>query len=51
MSGIECERWTISISNGPSLTTSPAGRSFSVASESLCSSSLERTIAIVSIPP
>ena len=51
MSGIECERWISSSPKGPALTFSPAGSSFSGASESLCSSSFERTMAIVSRPP
>ena len=44
MSGIECERWISSSSNGPAFTLSPAGSSCSGASESLCSSSFERTM-------
>ncbi len=52
MSGIEWARWISSIPNGPRCTFSPASSSCSGAdSPSLCSSSLERTIAIVSRPP
>ena len=52
MSGIEWARWTSSSPNGPRCTFSPAGSSCSGAeSASLCSSSLERTIPIVSRPP
>ena len=52
MSGIEWARWTSSIPNGPRWTFSPGGSSCSGAeSPSLCSSSLERTMPIVSRPP
>ena len=52
MSGIEWARWTSSSSNGPAFTFSPAGSSCSGAlSPSLCSSSFERTMPIVSMPP
>ena len=49
-SGIECVRWMRSISNGPASTVSPIGSTSSGTSRSLCSSSLERAIAIVSWP-
>ena len=51
MSGIECARWTSSSSNGPSFTFFPAGSSSSGASFSRCSSSFERTMPTVSMPP
>ena len=50
-SGIECVMCTSSIVNGPSSTTSPSSTSLSSTSRSLCSSSLERAMAIVSAPP
>ena len=50
-SGIECDMWTSSIANGPALDLSPAGSSSSGTSRSLCSSSFERTMPIVSSPP
>ena len=50
-SGIECVMWTISIENGPSSSVSATSTSFSSTSRSLCSSSFERAIAIVSAPP
>ena len=50
-SGIECDMWIVSISNGPALTRSRGSRTSSGASRILCSSSFERTRPIVSGPP
>ena len=50
-SGIEWVMWTSSIENGPSSSVSAMSTSFSSMSRSLCSSSFERAIAIVSAPP
>ena len=49
-SGIECDMWIISISNGPARRRSPSSSTVSGASRSLCSSSFERTRPIVSGP-
>jgi hypothetical protein len=51
MSGIECDIFTASTENGPASTVSPAACTSSGTSRSLCSSSFERTIAMVSGPP
>ena len=51
MSGIEWAIFTGSTSNGPASMCSPGRISSRGTSLSLCSSSLERTIAIVSGPP
>jgi hypothetical protein len=50
-SGIEWTILIISTPNGPHSKVSPASTSNSGMSFSLCSSSLERTIATVSGPP
>ena len=51
MSGIEWAIFTGSTANGPASKLSLGQTSSSGTSLSLCSSSLERTIAIVSGPP
>ena len=50
-SGIECDTWTISRSNGPASNRSPGSMSCIGTFFSLCSSIFERAIAIVSGPP
>ncbi len=51
MSGIEWASLTGSTTNGPASISSPGCTSSSGTSLSLCSSSLERTMAMVSGPP
>ena len=51
MSGIEWAIFTVSTANGPASKVWLARTSSSGTSLSLCSSSLERTIAAVSGPP
>ena len=50
-SGIEWDIFTSSIRNGPTSTSWPGSIASSGMSLSLCSSSFERTISIVSGPP
>ena len=50
-SGIECETWISSSSNGPASIVSPGSTSSNGTSLSLCSSIFERAIATVSGPP
>ena len=51
MSGMEWAIFTISTENGPASKVAPGSTSSTETPFSLCSSSLERTIAAVSGPP